>query len=135
MEREKKRSNQRLLLSGRLWILIAEKQTHGLQNSWIKSIPPKMIVYNNWLHSRKAEQGWEARLLDIWLPWTCQFGHLLAIRIYKWPHGEQGEGVQPCTDENRGLPAQDHPMFGKLSEFPGSWAASSEQACSEHAEN
>lgn len=65
----------------------------------------------------------------------CQFGYLLAIWIYKWPHDERGEGVQPCSATNPRLPAQDHPMFGKLREFPGSWAASAEHAYCEHAEN
>lgn len=135
METERKRSNQGLLLFGRLWILIVEKLTHCLHNSWIKSIPAKTIVYN-WPNSTKAEQGWEAWPLDIWLPWICQFVHLLGIWIYKWPRGEQGEGVQPWTGENPRLPAQDHPAFGKFSEFPASGQPQlNTSSCHEHAEN
>lgn len=33
-----------------------------------------------------------------------------------------------------GLPAWDQLAFGKLSDFPGSWSASAEHACCEHAE-
>lgn len=36
-------------------------------------------------------------------------GSLLAIWIYKWLRGEQGEGVQPCVDENPRPPGPGSP--------------------------
>ena len=65
----------------------------------------------------------------------CRFGHLLALCIYKWPRGEQGEGVQTCIDEHPGAPFPGSPAFGELTEFPDSRAASAERACRERAED